>query len=169
MGLALIPYRAPDGARMQVAYTNALRSYEGVRYIWGGESRLGIDCSGLIRCAMIDASLAEGWSRKDLGLLRAAAALWWYDASAKEIGAGYNGRTYVFQEATTLNTVDYAKLSPGDLAVTDSGMHILAYLGDQTWIDADPKGKFAVVTDKAPSKDVWFSTPVKLLRWYRLQ
>ena len=46
----------------------------------------------------------------------------------------------------------------------------LAYLGGKTWINADPKGKFVVVSKTAPdTKDAWFSTPVKLVRWYRLQ
>ena len=170
VGLALMPYRNADGVRMQTTYTTALRSYEGIPYIWGGESRWGIDCSGLIRCAMIDTCFSEGWRTKDLGLLRSGAALWWYDASAKEIGEGYTGRTYVTNASTTLNTADYTKLHPGDLAVTESGQHILAYLGEQTWINADPKGKFAVVSKTAPDeKDAWFSTPVKLVRWYRLQ
>jgi hypothetical protein len=170
VGLALLPYRNSDSARMQAGYIAALRSYEGTPYLWGGESHRGIDCSGLIRAAMIDTCLAEGWRTKDLSLLRSAAALWWYDASAEEIGKGYSGRTYVYKEETTLNTADDTKLRVGDLAVTQSGQHILAYLGENTWINADPKGKFMVISKKAPDeKEAWFSTPVKLVRWYRLQ
>jgi NlpC/P60 family len=171
IGLALMPYRNPNGGeRMQKAYTTALKSYEGTPYAWGGESHRGIDCSGLVRAAMIETGLSEGWRTKDLGLLRTAAALWWYDASALEIGKGYSGRTYVLTENTTLNTADYSKLTPGDLAVTMSGQHILAYLGEKTWINADPKDKYVVVSKTAPQeKDAWFSTPVKLVRWYRLQ
>ncbi|WP_309707489.1 NlpC/P60 family protein [Armatimonas sp.] len=170
IGLAMMPYRAPKPERLQTVYTESLKRYEGVRYVWGGESKWGIDCSGLIRCGMIDACISEGWQTKDLSLLRTAAALWWYDASALEMGRGYNGRTYVFKENQQLNTTDYTKLHPGDLAVTESRQHILAYLGDKTWINADPKGQFAVVSKTAPQeKDAWFSTPVKLVRWYRLQ
>lgn len=172
IGLALLPYRNPNGGeRLQQAYVAALKRYEGVPYRWGGESTRGLDCSGLIRCAMIDTGLSEGWRTKDLGLLRTAAALWWYDASADEIGKGYNGRTYELKGGlTTLNTADYGKLHPGDLAVTENGQHILAYLGERAWINADPKGTFAVVSKTAPDEnDAWFSTPVKLVRWYRLQ
>lgn len=171
LGLALLPYRNPNGGeRMQRAYTTALKRYDGVPYRWGGESIRGIDCSGLIRAAMIDTCFSEGWKTQDLGLLRAGTALWWYDATAKEIGRGYSGRTRVLRENTTLNTADYRELHPGDLAVTMNGTHILAYLGEKTWINADPKGKFAVVQKTAPDpKDAWFSTPVKLVRWYRLQ
>jgi NlpC/P60 family len=170
IGLVLMPYRSANGPRMQAAYTAALKRYEGVPYHWGGESRRGVDCSGLIRVAMIETCFAEGWRTKDLGLLRSGAALWWYDASAQDIGAGYNNRTYVIGEGITLNTASYQKLQPGDLAVAENGAHILAYLGEKTWINADPKGKFAVVSKTAPDKkDAWFSTPVKLVRWYRLQ
>lgn len=169
IGLALIPYRLSNGAQMRAAYTKALRSYEGVKFLSGGESRWGMDSSGLIRAAMMNACFAEGWQTKDLGLLRAAAALWWYDASIEEIGKGYNGRARVLISNTVLNTADYAKLQPGDLAVTTDNQQVLAYLGEKTWISTDLKTKQSVVTEKAPSGETTFSATVNVLRWYRLQ
>lgn len=72
--------------------------------------------------------------------------------------------TYFLADAPVINAMNYAKLQPGDLAVTTNGIHILAYLGDHAWIEADPTvGK--VIEVKTPSDNVWFSTPVKFMRW----
>ncbi len=169
MGLALIPYRISEGSRMRVAYTKALQSYEGVPYLLGGQSRRGLDSAGLVRTAMMDACFTEGWQTKDLGLLRAAAALWWYDASVEEIAKGYNARAHLLIASTTLNAVDVTKLQPGDIAVTTNNPQVLAYLGENTWIIADEKVKQAVVTLKAPGSVELLSAPVSVLRWYRLQ
>ncbi len=35
--------------------------YQGVRYVWGGEGLLGIDCSGLVRKGLV-------WSQLNLGI-----------------------------------------------------------------------------------------------------
>jgi hypothetical protein len=164
-GLLALPYKTVDVGALRQSYVNALKKYDGVRYLWGGESSLGIDCSGLIRRGFIDACLSEGWRTKDLGLLRTAAAIWWYDSSAQSLGEG--NRTALLFLTPNLNELDDEKILPGDLAVTQSGQHILAYLGEKTWIDADPKAN-RVVMVKAPSKDIWLSdTPMKLVRWYR--
>ena len=53
------------------------------------------------------------------------------------------------------------------MAVTDDGLHVLAYLGDSTWIQADPNAK-KVIKLKAPSTNEWFGVPVKLMRWEAL-
>ena len=165
--LALMPYRIADVPSLRAAYIQALRRYEGVRYLEGGEGWLGIDGSGLVRHGLIDASLSEGWRTKDLSLLRTGAALWWYDASVKVIGEGYQGRIRNITTTASLNTLDETPILPGDLAVTEDGQHILAFLGEHTWIEADPKsGKVIVVS--SPSKDPWFEMPLRIVRWYRL-
>src|SRR5688500_9258400 len=41
-------------------YTRALRSFRGVRYVWGGENHLGIDCSGLVRKALVWGLVSNG-------------------------------------------------------------------------------------------------------------
>lgn len=37
------------------AFVKAMLSFEGVPYVWGGTSRKGVDCSGLVQTAMIEA------------------------------------------------------------------------------------------------------------------
>lgn len=167
VALALIPYKLADIPRLREAYTRALHRYEGTRFLVGGESPLGIDSTGLVRRALIDAAFSEGWRTKDLSLLRTGAALWWYDASAALMRAGYQGRLRPITSASRLNALDEELILPGDLAISADGQHVLAYLGERTWIEADPKrGK--VVTVQAPAQVPWFDVPVRLLRWYRL-
>src|SRR5688500_6038169 len=48
LGLVLLlPGRGVDAMDLRARMVTALRHYEGVSYVWGGENALGIDCSGL--------------------------------------------------------------------------------------------------------------------------
>jgi hypothetical protein len=101
-------------------------------------------------------------------LVRGSLDLWWHDASAKAMMEEYRGNTRVLFAAKSLNTLDYTKLSPGDFAVTSSGVHTLAYVGNRTWIEADP-GPMRVIQVRVPTKNAWFSMPVKIVRWQVLE
>ncbi|MBC8135196.1 MAG: C40 family peptidase [Fibrella sp.] len=160
----LSPDRSVDSNRLRGAYVESLRSLEGTNYVWGGETRLGIDCSGLVRGAMVEANLREGIRTGNPRLVRTAATLWWFDASAKALGENYRGLTTPIADAKSLNEADYSALHPGDIAVTESGIHTLAYLGDKTWIQADPV-PMRVVRTTAPATGGWFVQGVRLLRW----
>lgn len=165
-GTMAIPWNiktSPDRLRDQVV--QHLRSFDGCEYYWGGESRGGIDCSGLIRRGMIDACLSEGLHTLDLGLVRHGLSLWWNDTSAEALGKEHAGLTKRLADAPNLHTLDHKNLVPGDIAVTAGGGHILAYLGNETWIEADP-GEGKVVTLHAPtSSNPWLKMKVWLLRW----
>ena len=166
--LVLLPARAIDTDAVRTAYIRSMQSYQGTIYLWGGETHLGIDCSGLIREGLIEAETKEGIRTQNVVLLRKAASLWWNDASAKAMSEEYQGRTHKLTDSHSLNEADYAHLQPGDLAVTGGGQHILAYTGEKTWIEADPKA-MKVVSVKAPSNDGWFVQQVTLLRWRILE
>lgn len=61
--------------------------------------------------------------------------------------------------------MDYTQVRAGDIVVTESGAHTLAYLGGYNWIEADPLAG-AVITLQAPAaKNPWFEQPMKILRW----
>lgn len=59
---------------------------------------------------------------------------------------------------------DHSLLKPGDLAVTDDGVHVMAYLGDRAWIEADPHAH-QVIEVILPSDNPWFRMPVVFVRW----
>jgi hypothetical protein len=163
--VVLLPGRsAASRQSLADSNTHALLYYEGTTYWWGGESRMGIDCSGLIRRGMIDATLREGLLKFDGELLRAAPDLWWHDTSASALGEGYRGYTVPVMTAKSLNELDHALVKPGDLAIAGGGSHILAYLGGSKWIQADPTAN-QVIVETAPSKNGWFKNAVRIVRW----
>lgn len=140
MGLfLLLPGHPPqDISELQKPYIEAMIAYEGVTYVWGGENRFGMDCSGLVRKGLEQALLRKGILTLNPFLVRGAIDLWWNDTTAREIGKGYDGRTIHVMTCSSLNHLDSTSLLPGDMAVTTSGIHVMAYLGGHKWIGADP-------------------------------
>jgi NlpC/P60 family protein len=165
VALLCLPSR-PDQDVQKLAAVNvqSLQRYTGTTYWWGGETSLGIDCSGLVRAAMMDACLREGIRIWNGGLLRHALDLWWHDESAQALGEGYRNLTVPISAARTLNGLNDTAANIGDLAIAGDGIHVLAYLGEKHWIQADPDaGK--VIIETAPSKNAWMNSPVKIVRW----
>jgi hypothetical protein len=165
--MLLLPGRNPDPDRLRTEYLKQLRDYEGIQYVWGGETRRGIDCSGLVRRALIDSYVHLGVTQTNPRALRTAIHLWWRDASAQALLDGYLNLTAPLADAASINEI-HTPLQPGDLAVTTNGIHVLAYLEDQQWIEADPD-PMSVLIVQTPSDNVWFNTPVTLVRWKSLQ
>lgn len=165
-GFLVLPGRAlPAAEALRDDYIAGLRRYSGVNYYWGGESPKGIDCSGLIRRGLIDALFWRGVRTFDPGLVRRALGMWWNDTSARALGEHHEGLTVGLLQTPSINDLDHTGVLPGDLAVTRDGLHIMAYLGDRQWIEADPtEGR--VITVAAPTKDnIWFKVPMNLVRW----
>lgn len=161
----LLPGREINHAELRADYVKRMTALEGTPYLWGGESRKGIDCSGLPRKAIRDALLSYGLRHLDGGPLRMFLEQWWFDASAKSLGTGYRGYTVPLKTSGTIQKMDYSSLQPGDLAVTGDGVHVLAYLGTDQWIQADP-GAARVITLNGHTADCgWFEIPVSIHRW----
>ena len=165
-GFLALPARSlPAADSLRSDYVAGLRRYDGVTYYWGGESPKGIDCSGLIRRGLIDSMFLRGFRTFDPGLVRRALSLWWHDCTASALGEPHDGLTVHLLDTPSVNKLDHSKILPGDLAVTSSGVHIMAYLGNNTWIEADP-GVGRVITVPVPAKDnSWFDTSMKIVRW----
>lgn len=165
-GFLALPSRSlPTADLLRRDYITGLRRYEGVSYYWGGESPKGIDCSGLIRRGLIDSMFCRGVRTFDPGLIRRSISLWWHDTTASALGQQYDDLTLHLLDTPSVNALDHTQLLPGDLAVTRSGVHIMAYLGSNVWIEADP-GAGRVIRVTAPSPDNgWFETPMSIMRW----
>lgn len=161
----LLPGRPADPAALQSQYVRTLRSYAGTPYVWGGENWRGVDCSGLLRSAMVDAQFKQSLLIANPVLARQALWLWWHDANAYDMGQGYAGLTRQLAPATRLRDTATLPLSPGDFAVTADGSHVLAYLGDNHWIDADPYDMR--VEEVAPGSS-WWGIKVIPCRWRSL-
>lgn len=101
------------------------------------------------------------------GLIREAFLIWWFDASAKELGNGYSQRTHRILDAPTVRAIDQVQLQPGDLAVVSQGVHVLAYLGNGQWIEADP-GVRRVIELSVKDKNAWLDTRPVVVRWTAL-
>lgn len=163
----------PNADTLRLAYASRLESFEGAPYIWGGETHARIDCSGLARTALWEAMVCRGVAVRNPRLLgRMFWRFWWRDMSASDMlkgTYGYTrpiGRARELTDSSSVRMNDGLTLCKGDLAVPDNGSHVLIYVGNGKWIEANP-GDGRVVTNKAEGSDrAYFNMPVTLLRWW---
>ena len=160
-----MPSRQINQADLREDYVRALCRYESRPYKWGAENFFAVDCSGLIRQGFIDANFLYGMKTLNGALVREALLLWWYDSSAKALRDEYRGRTLKVIKTDCINELDHHQIFPGDFAVTQNGVHCLAYLGEGRWIQADP-AVHKVRIDSVPVEDSsWFRQPIYIMRW----
>jgi hypothetical protein len=171
--LAALPFCLPDKSidpgKLRGCYVAAMERMEGVRYVWGGESHRGIDCSGLPRRALRDALWKAGWKDANGAAFREWARQWWFDTSAKALGENYRGFTRPLGVSGKLRDLDGNRFSPGDLAVTGDGRHVMIYLREGEWIQADPMASKVTIRKPAEDRNPWFDSLVTMHRWMILE
>ncbi len=159
----MLPGRAIDADDLRRRIVTALRGYEGVTYVWGGENHLGIDCSGLVRRARSDAEWSSAFARLDPGAARRALSLWWNDQSAQAMGENQRATTVALGVVPKPADCAPERYRPGDFAVL-GGVHVVAALGDGVWIEADP-GVGKVIILRSGDVNAWLHQPATLTRW----
>ncbi len=127
-----LPGRQPDAEGLRVDYRRSLSLYGHTRYVWGGETPLGSDCSGLVHEGLVLGQLLNGVWTLNGTPIRNALSLWWHDCSAEALRDGYRGLTHPVAEFDSINDIDSNSPAVGDLAVTTDSAHVLVYVGDQT-------------------------------------
>ena len=167
---AVLPGREQyDRLALRQEVAQALGRYEGVKYVWGGENFLGIDCSGLVRRGTIDGTFVFGVRTLNPLLVRKAVGFWWHDVSAREMGLGAGRTARKVTEEKSITTLNDKNLHPGDFAITSSGIHAVAYLGDHLWLEADPGEGKVVRVNASGTKNSWFRVPISVMRWRYLE
>ena len=164
----VLPGRPLDRDALRRDYVQRLRDFEGAPYFWGGETAHGIDCSGLPRKALREAMLHQGLSTLNGKAVRGFFENWWFDASAKALGQGYRGYTVALPNKGTVRTLDTIGMRPGDLAVTGDGRHVMVFLENDRWIQADPGPGQVIIENGRTSPNRWFDAPVTIHRWSAL-
>lgn len=160
----LMPPRAKASSEsLRERYAASLRKYEGVTYYWGGENARGIDCSGLVRRGLINAMISEGMNTLDGGMVRQAATMWWNDCTARALVEP--AWTNSLLESPSINALDHSQIRSGDIAVTANGLHVLAYLGENRWIEADPGIGRVLIAEASAKDNPWLKVPVRICRW----
>ena len=79
MYLAVQFYRSipTDYAAIENGYVRYARTYEGVPYRKGGETRYGADTVGIAKASLFRSGLEYGLKKHDLKVLVSSAGLWW--------------------------------------------------------------------------------------------
>lgn len=161
--VSFTPYKqspTPTAAQLRANYAAALINYKGAAY-GTGEDGWGISCSTLVQQALIDSIGYDKAARSGIESHRCL---------TEQLGQGCDGQLSLVLRAANLQKIDYDKIQPGDIAVVGNrvGIHTLAYIGNQTWIHADPFTEKVIESEVGNDNSYWFTLQVSVMRWNAL-
>ena len=158
-----------DVEMLRAAYFGRLASFNNHPYIKYGEAHNGVDSSGLARAALWQAMLKDGIREVNPRLLGPMLwKFWWRDMSVRDIKDGKYKYTKVVGHVSKLTGYNSSKSQIGDMAIVGN-KHILIYLGDERWIEANPEKKKVIISELAEhSKYEWLNKPATFVRWWAL-
>jgi hypothetical protein len=160
----LLPGREMSRGRLIQDYLAGMRGFKGTTYVWGGENSRGIDCSGLPRRALRDALARQALTGNGTAA-RLWLENWWFDTSARAIMESYRGFAKPTGISGKMATLELTGIFPGDLAITTDGRHVMIYLGNGEWIQADPEPGQVIIATPGRDDNAWFDSHVSLHRW----
>lgn len=145
-------------------YVKQLEKYNWVNYVRWWENSIWIDCSWLIRKSLINTYFIVGFKYARIEFLWEWFVFWRYDMSAKAMSQE-NKYSFVVGRGESINSFDHANLQPWDFAVTANGVHVLAYLWNNQWIQASPNASKVIINSIPDENDPWLEQNVVFKRW----
>lgn len=146
-----------DKAPNRIYFIEALKAYKDTVYVWGGENKSGIDCSGLIRMSMRDAYIKENlWGNAFL--------IWFFDVAARDFKNKYTKILINYGQYNSIRKIPDNELIPGSIVVTANGIHTFAYLGDHLWVQASPNDN-KVTIKNSEENDPYFNDQILIYKF----
>ena len=138
----------------QKTFIQHVQSYENVPFVWGGENSFGLDCSGLIRQSLLKTYLSQY-------RIGSAFQIWFIDCPAKHLSTKYSNILREYKKAVLIKKVTNLNIPLGTLAVTTTGNHVLAYVGNNSWAQASPDDMKVTIKNYSEN-DPWFLKKVNM-------
>jgi hypothetical protein len=138
----------------QKTFIQHVQSYENVPFVWGGENSFGLDCSGLIRQSLLKTYLSQY-------RIGSAFQIWFIDCPAKHLSTKYSNILREYKKAVLIKNVTNLNIPLGTLAVTTTGNHVLAYVGNNSWAQASPDDMKVTIKNYSEN-DPWFLKKVNM-------
>ena len=117
MYLAVQFYRSipTDFGAIEKGYVRYARTYKGVPYRKGGETRYGADTVGIAKASLFRSGLEYGLKKHDLKVILSAMSLWWICMDNRALVNG--DRTYAYRAGSIrgARAADIGRLEQGDL------------------------------------------------------
>ncbi len=158
-------FRPPNPNQFTNRFVSQVKSYNKVRYRFGGESFLGMDSSGLVRRSLIVTYLKLAFFEGKVGLVKRAYSVWMEKIALSTLMLNENPYTKVIGTFQSINSLDSRILKNGDLAISSQGTLVAIYLGNKLWATSDSSANGVFIERMPANKYGIFRVEVKVVRF----